>query len=117
MWKLWNFTLTIFLQKFREINACSTRFECMLCSRNISTGRVNFLFFHSVCSLKTTKLHFLIFQQRMFYHYITFLKISSTFLNVYFHQIKKFKRNCLIIIYPLFPHFLKSFFFVINVSI
>ena len=48
--KLQKFTLTITLQKFREINACNCYpiLLCILVSRNILKVRVYFSFFHTV---------------------------------------------------------------------
>ena len=48
MWKLRKFTLTISLQKFREIDALRYKLHCMLFSRNIFILRVNFSNFLTV---------------------------------------------------------------------
>ena len=55
--KLWKFTLTLSLQKFRESNVFTKEVKEELISRNILLVRVNFLFLHTVCtpiSLKST---------------------------------------------------------------
>ena len=44
LWKLWNFTVTVFSQIFRQINVLLKNFR-----RKIICLAVNFSFFHTVC--------------------------------------------------------------------
>ena len=56
VWKLWNFSLTLFRQKFRESNGFTKQITIELIWRNIFSVRPNFSFSHSVNQqLKNTK--------------------------------------------------------------
>ena len=48
VWKSWNFSLTLFQQKFRESNGFTKQITKELIWRNIFSVRPNFSFFHTV---------------------------------------------------------------------
>ena len=48
VWKLWKFSLALFLKKFHESNGFTIEVTKELISRNIFSVRENFSFFHTV---------------------------------------------------------------------